>query len=52
MEDYKFKKIINVLLEQIQLNVKESIQDIVEYFKEDQEYMDIVENVKNIKINK
>ena len=52
MEDYKFKKIINALLEQVQLNVKESIQDIVEHFKEDQEYMDIVKNVKNIKINK
>ena len=52
MEDYKFKKIINALFEQVQLNVKESIQDIVEHFKEDQEYMDIVKNVKNIKINK
>ncbi len=52
MEDYKFKKIINALLEQVQLNVKESIQDIVEHFKEDQEYIDIVKNVKNIKINK
>lgn len=52
MEDYKFKKIINALLEQVQLNVKESIQDIAEHFKEDQEYMDIVKNVKNIKINK
>lgn len=52
MEDYKFKKIINALLEQVQLNVKENIQDIVEHFKEDQEYIDIVKNVKNIKINK
>lgn len=52
MEDYKFKKIINALLEQVQLNVKESIQDITEHFKEDQEYNDIVKNVKNMKINK
>lgn len=52
MEDYKFKKIINALLEQVQLNVKESIQDITEHFKEDQEYNDIVKNVKDIKINK
>lgn len=52
MEDYKFKKIINALLEQVQLNVKESIQDIAEHFKEDQEYLDIVKNIKNIKINK
>lgn len=52
MEDYKFKKIINALLEQVQLNVKESIQDIAEHFKEDKEYNDIVKNVKNIKINK
>lgn len=52
MEDYKFKKIINALLEQVQLNVKESIQDISEHFKEDREYLDIVKNVKNIKINK
>ena len=51
MEDYKFKKIINALLEQVQQNVKESIQDIAEHFKEDQEYNDIVKNVKNIKIN-
>ncbi|MBF1332901.1 MAG: hypothetical protein HXM49_01675 [Leptotrichia sp.] len=52
MEDYKFKKIINALLEQVQLNVKESIQDIAEHFKEDKEYLNIVKNVKNIKINK
>lgn len=52
MEDYKFKKVINALLEQVQLNVKESIQDISEHFKEDQEYLDIVKNVKNIKINR
>ena len=52
MEDYKFKKIINALLEQVQLNVEESIQDIAEHFKEAQEYLDIVKNVKNIKINR
>ena len=52
MEDYKFKKTINAFLEQVQLNVKESIQDIAEHFKEDQEYLDIVKNVKDIKINK
>ena len=46
MEDYKFKKIINALLEQVQQNVKESIQDIAEHFKEDQEYNDIVKNVR------
>lgn len=52
MEDYKFKKIINALLEQVQQNVKESIQDIAQHFREDQEYNDIVKNVKNMKINK
>lgn len=52
IEDYRFKKVINALLEQVQLNVKESIQDIAEHFKEDKEYMDIVKNVKNMKINK
>jgi len=36
----------------VQLNVKESIQDITEHFKEEQEYNDIVKNVKNMKINK
>lgn len=52
IEDYRFKKVINALLEQVQQNVKESIQDIAEHFKEDKEYMDIVKNVKNMKINK
>lgn len=52
MEDYKFKKIINALLEQVQQNVKESIQDIAQHFREDQEYNEIVKNVKNMKINK
>lgn len=52
IEDYRFKKVINALLEQVQQNVKESIQDIAQHFREDQEYMDIVKNVKNIKINK
>lgn len=52
IEDYRFKKVINALLEQVQLNVKESIQDIAQHFREDQEYNDIVKNVKNMKINK
>lgn len=52
IEDYKFRKVINALLEQVQLNVKESIQDIAQHFREDQEYNEIVKNVKNIKINK
>lgn len=51
MEDYKFKKIINALLEQVQQNVKESIQDIAQHFREDQEYNEIVKNVKHIKVN-
>ena len=51
IEDYRFKKVINALLEQVQQNVKESIQDIAQHFREDQEYNDIVKNVKNIKIN-
>lgn len=52
IEGYKFRKVINALLEQVQSNVKESIQDIAQHFREDQEYNDIVKNVKNIKINK
>lgn len=52
IEDYRFKKVINALLEQVQMNVKESIQDIAQHFREDREYNDIVKNVKNMKINK
>lgn len=50
MPEYKFKKIINALLSQIQANTKADIGKIKNFFKEDTEYQNIVSKIKNVRI--
>ena len=50
MPEYKFKKIINALLSQIQENTKADIGKVKDFFKEDAEYSNIVSKVKNVRI--
>ncbi len=50
MPEYKFKKIINALLSQIQANTKADIGKVKDFFKEDTEYNNIVSKVKNVRI--
>ena len=50
MPEYKFKKIINAFLSQIQANTKADLGKIKSFFKEDTEYQNIVSKVKNVRI--
>lgn len=50
MPEYKFKKIINALLSQIQANTKADLGKLKNLFKEDAEYNNIVSKVKNVRI--
>lgn len=50
MPEYKFKKIINALLSQVQANTKADIGKVKDFFKEDAEYNNIVSKVKNVRI--
>lgn len=50
MPEYKFKKIINALLSQVQSNTKADIGKVKDFFKEDAEYNNIVSKVKNVRI--
>lgn len=50
MPEYKFKKIINALLSQIQANTKADFGKLKNLFKEDAEYNNIVSKVKNVRI--
>lgn len=50
MPEYKFKKIINALLSQIQANTKADLRKLKNLFKEDAEYNNIVSKVKNVRI--
>lgn len=50
MPEYKFKKVINALLSQIQANTKADLGKLKNLFKEDAEYNNIVSKVKNVRI--
>lgn len=50
MPEYKFKKIINALLSQVQSNTRSDIGKVKDFFKEDAEYNNIVSKVKNVRI--
>lgn len=50
MPEYKFKKIINALLSQVQSNTRSDIGKVKDFFKEDTEYNNIVSKVKNVRI--
>ena len=50
MPEYKFKKIINALLSQIQKNTKADFGKVKNFFKEDAEYNNIVSKIKNVRI--
>lgn len=50
MPEYKFKKVINALLSQIQANTKADLGKLKNLFKEDTEYNNIVSKVKNVRI--
>lgn len=50
MPEYKFKKIMNAFLSQIQTNTKADLGKLKNLFKEDAEYNNIVSKVKNVRI--
>lgn len=50
MPEYKFKKIINALLSQVQSNTRADLGKLKNFFKEDVEYNNIVSKVKNVRI--
>ena len=50
MPEYKFKKIMNAFLSQIQTNTKADLGKLKNFFKEDAEYNNIVSKVKNVRI--